>query len=390
MEADYSSALTLLLRYPSPHPHGPQSLVQDGLYLEQNLSPARGAFLISKYSGRPPELANVPLHQRARNLPGTKDQLRSHPRNLSEESSPGRSPGRSNQRSLEALFQDVSEGLQRRTETWGVAKAVRGAVTEAKRNMAHSEPGGIPALRPWSSSPRIGGPTPGLAKNSDPIDLVRKAALLEKRDWSLVDILGDALKALVVVKDNAEALDSNATEALNRAYERVQSAQTHLQSSAGKIIETTKENEPIQNRSEPNLAIVEKLDDKQDVEVTSAVSSKSVEPDSDPNPPSTSPASESDIIAPSKTHNATPRSATTRIATVRPSLAASEFSWMLGDHTHRSSFVSSASPPPDQSRQSESRTEPTRLFGDGQDESRKRSTDQDDGLDLSNFQSGRI
>ncbi|CAG8018657.1 unnamed protein product [Penicillium nalgiovense] len=53
--ADYTTALTLLLRYPSPQPHTSQTFVHDTLYLEQNPTADRGSFIISKYSGRPPD-----------------------------------------------------------------------------------------------------------------------------------------------------------------------------------------------------------------------------------------------------------------------------------------------------------------------------------------------
>ena len=69
----------------------------------------------------------------------------------------------------------------------------------------------------------------------------------------------------------------------------------------------------------------------------------------------------------------------------RRPLAQSEFSWMLGDNTHRSSFVSSASLPPDQSRRSESRSRQGSLFGDGRDEKREQSQKDEDSLSLNSF-----
>ena len=53
LEADYSSALTLLLRYPAPtDPHGPSGFVGDALYIRQNLTLDGGELIISRYSGR--------------------------------------------------------------------------------------------------------------------------------------------------------------------------------------------------------------------------------------------------------------------------------------------------------------------------------------------------
>ncbi|KAL1971089.1 hypothetical protein VTN77DRAFT_40 [Rasamsonia byssochlamydoides] len=373
LEADYSSALTLLLRYPSPHPHGPQTLVQDGLYLEQNLSPARGAFIISKYSGRPPELVKVPLHH-AKSLPGRKDRPRSYSRNLSEDSSPGRSPARSSHRSLEALFQDVSEGLQRRTEAWGVAKAVRGAVTEARRNMVYSDSGSPATSRPRYSSPRFGSPKPGPVKISDPVDLAKKATLLEKRDRRLAEMLKDALAELRLLKESAGDLDSKANEALNRAYEKVQFVQTSLDSpSTSMQAESTKDTESTDDQvlqqgeapfadsrtAKMTAAPLPMAEDRTTREYGVAVTSK---------PPTVAPVPHRPAA--------------------RPSLAESEFSWMLGDNTSRSSFISSASLPPDQSRHGDVRSKQSPLFGDGRDEGRKRSTGEDDGLALNSLCGG--
>ncbi|KAL1989302.1 hypothetical protein VTN96DRAFT_64 [Rasamsonia emersonii] len=377
LEADYSSALALLLRYPSPHPHGPQTLVQDGLYLEQNLSPARGAFLISKYSGRPPELAKVPF-QHAKSLPGRS-------RNASEDSSPGRSPARSNHKSLEALFQDVSEGLQRRTEAWGVAKAVRGAVTEARRNMIYSDSGSPATSRTRYSSPRFGSPKPAPVKVSDPVDLAKKAVLLEKRDKRLAEMLKDALSGLRLVKESAGNLDSKASEALNRAYERVQSVQTSLDSPpTSSPAESTKDTESIDGQTEV-LQQGERREEKQEVEAPLA-DSKATKMAAAPSPtPEDRTIREHGIAATSKPQTVVP---VPHRPAVRPSLAESEFSWMLGDNANRSSFISSASLPPDQSRHGDARSKQSPLFGDGRNESRKRSTGEDDGLALSSLRGG--
>ena len=388
LEVDYSSALTLLLRYPALQDHGPQTLVHDGLYLEQNLSPARGAFLVSKYSGRPPELARDPLLQPPRDPSPKKVDRRSHSRNLSGGSPSGQSPARVNQRTLESLFQDVSEGLQRRTEGWGVAKAVRGAVSEAKRNMANAEVGGIPS-RAWRGGPRFGTPRLGPSRTSDPVDLVQQVASLKKRDNSLAGLLSEAIQDLSIIKESTIDLSPEATEALERACDRIRNVQSELQGSNGpaktkSISITTSDEKVAPGKSE----ILEKEEEKE-----GAIQQKLTEtaPVNEEKPDTKAEVSNADTYFEPVASSASPNAAdplqsrsTPTILPRRP-LAQSEFSWMLGDNTHRSSFVSSASLPPDQSRRSESRSRQGSLFGDGRDEKREQSQRDEDSLSLNSF-----
>lgn len=77
---------------------------------------------------------------------------------------------------------------------------------------------------------------------------------------------------------------------------------------------------------------------------------------------------------------AQPAKPTPRRPATRPSLAESEFSWMLGDNRYRSSFVSSVSVPPEQSRQGDAKEKQNPLFGDGREEGRGKPAIEDDGL----------
>ncbi|PCH00598.1 Hypothetical protein PENO1_047200 [Penicillium occitanis (nom. inval.)] len=389
LEVDYSSALTLLLRYPALQDHGPQTLVHDGLYLEQNLSPARGAFLVSKYSGRPPELARDPVQQPPRDPSPKKVDRRSHSRNLSGGSSSGQSPARVNQRTLESLFQDVSEGLQRRTEGWGVAKAVRGAVSEAKRNMANAEVGGIPS-RAWRGGPRFGTPRLGPSRTSDPVDLVQQVASLKKRENRLAGLLSEAIQDLSIIKESTIDLSPEATDALERAFDRIQNVQTELQGSSGStrtkaISMTTSDEKVAPEKSE----ILEREEEKEETIQQNLTETAPVNEKEKAN--TTAEVSDADMDFEIVATSASPSTAdplqsrsTPTILPRRP-LAQSEFSWMLGDNTHRSSFVSSASLPPDQSRRSESRSRQGSLFGDGRDEKREQSQKDEDSLSLNSF-----
>ncbi|KAH8692892.1 putative TBC domain protein [Talaromyces proteolyticus] len=387
LESDYSSALTLLLRYPPLQDHGAESLVHDALFLEQNSNPARGAYLISKYSGRPPEAAKQPLHHRLKGSSANKrDRLQSDSRNGSEESSPGRSPGRNNQRSLETLFQDVSDGLQRRTENWGVAKAVRGAVTEARRNMVNIEPGNVPSLRPWYSSPRFGTPSLGPLRETDSANPITRTILPEKEDVDLAQLLKDSLDELSIVKEAVTTLEPRVADALRNAYEKIRTAQlkaralqTHAIAAPTKeadiVSEKTDAAQDDHEQKKENKSSLPKPYPKEAQSRTPTVEVPGLTKDSGIVATSSPPRK----VAPRPLRPAASASA------ARPPLADSEFSWMLGDNTHRSHFVSSASLPPDQRRHSESQSRQSPLFGEKRDQSQAGTAGEEDGLPLSSF-----
>ena len=146
VEANYSVALMLLLKYPSPEPpNGPYTFVDDAIYLRDNFSVAGGAKIISKYSRRTPPLLSgsrptTPLGQAV-----------SPRQKLARTKSPLPSPARflQQQGGIEALFQGATKGVFERGERLGINQAVRDAVGEVKKNMQ-----GIQASRANSTSRR--------------------------------------------------------------------------------------------------------------------------------------------------------------------------------------------------------------------------------------------
>ena len=130
MDADYSSALTLLLRYPVPSaPNGPVTLVQDAFYLRENLSVKGGKHIVLKYSGRSPT--------DSAGLGGPTSQRRSmHPSQYnSDELDRAKSPLRSPSQFLlewggiEGIFQEAvlapAKGVYKQSEKWGLNQALR-------------------------------------------------------------------------------------------------------------------------------------------------------------------------------------------------------------------------------------------------------------------------
>ncbi|KAL7269782.1 hypothetical protein RUND412_007539 [Rhizina undulata] len=121
MEADYSTALSIVLRYPSPGaPNLPATLVADAVYLRDHLSYAGGKHIITKYSHKAPAIPAL-----RPNTPG-----------IARGKSPLGSPTRFIQTAqLESIVQDVARNVLDRGEKWGVNRAVREAVGDIKKNV---------------------------------------------------------------------------------------------------------------------------------------------------------------------------------------------------------------------------------------------------------------
>ncbi|PYH40949.1 GTPase-activating protein GYP6 [Aspergillus saccharolyticus JOP 1030-1] len=385
LSADSSSALSILLRYPSPEPHSPVTFVYDGIYLEQNPTPERGLFIISKYSGRPPDLSRG-LGQPSVKPSKGKFRLRRASRDLSEVSSPSRSPARNSPKSLEALFQDVSEGIQRRTEAWGVAKAVRGAVSEAKRNMQSVQ------SEHYARGARYENQTQGLnppwdRSSEDTTKLKAKVEQLEGRNKELAKMLDHALKDIRIHMNKAEKVDDGDMDALKQALDRVQSIQSCLEDHSMPLSgadQSPSENSHADSETPPEASGATSDSAKianDGAERTSTFTHQTSTTAGSPRSP-IGMGNKGDRSAATSPQFPTPMPL--RHAP-RPSLADSEFSWMLGGKQHLSSFVSPASVLPEQTRHGEGRprVKPASLFGNGDEEHNKSIPElESDGLAL--------
>ncbi|KAI9041193.1 GTPase-activating protein GYP6 [Aspergillus affinis] len=373
LSADSSTAFTVLLRYPSPHPHEPQSFVRDAVYLEQNPTPDRGAFIISKYSGKPPDASKRLGQSHARSFSGIKSHLRGDLWDTSEGSSPSRSPARDSSKGLEALFQDVSEGIQRRTETWGVAKAVRGAVSEAKKNLQTIQAEHYSRQRYDDASVH----TPGGSYTHDSVAVVHlktKIDALEARNQMLAKTLSQALNDIRSRMMKAEGLDTATADTVKQALTKVQSVQTCLENPSSPLASGGRTpNAAADTDSDKISAVLQPGGGKPEDETRS---SNSQSPAVAAEPLAKSPTSPVGNNFKGRSRPHVSSSMPLRHAT-RPSLADSEFSWMLGGNRHLSSFVSPASVPPEQTRYGETKGKPNNLFGNGDDELRRTDADLD-------------
>jgi TBC1 domain family member 5 len=374
MDADYSSALTLLLRYPEPKaPHGPPTFVDDALYLQANLTRGAGSSLITKYSGKAPVIKHgeqpyIVNHVNSKERTASR---RARPsRSSKDHPSPGGSPARflQQQRGLENLFQDVSGGLQRRSEAWGIAKTVRGAVSEVKKN--------VQVLQSGSSSPR---PSMEITRDAahevihpalpDVKELAGRIKVLEDRNKALAKMLGNALENLR--SGNAsENSDTNKDSAkLLEAVARIQFVQVYLENSSIDIPPEETEDH-LEKASEHNPSESEKAS----IDSPSPKPTPSPAPSAQKREPPTRKARTEDLspaLQPSPFHHP------------RPALTQSSFSWMLGEDRRQSSFVTSSLLAPDERRNSDTKGRPAHLFGDNKGEEGKKDEDVgDDGFTL--------
>lgn len=123
VEADYSTALTLVLRYPSPNaPHLPATFVADAIHLRENLTIAGGRHIIMQYSNREPAAPKPPRQATIPKISRTKSPLGSPTRFI---------PGVQ----LDSVISDVARNVLDRGEKWGVNRAVGRAVVEVKKNV---------------------------------------------------------------------------------------------------------------------------------------------------------------------------------------------------------------------------------------------------------------
>ncbi|OAX81468.1 hypothetical protein ACJ72_04195 [Emergomyces africanus] len=375
LDADYSSALGLLLRYPTPSPHKPLTFVEDGLFLEKNPNCEGASLLILKYSGKAPDpnkLYKPPSQDvvlrfphRRKKKPASRDPSSAQ----SDIPSPSVSPARNHQRRLDSLIQDVSEGLHRRTEGWGVTKVVRGAMVEARRNIQNIQSSAsTPAPRRIDSPPNDS-PSPPLINFATVRGLNARLSTLERRNQALAAMLGDAINELRAQREDPNRPNA---KAMDLTLAKIQCVQGYLEDPTMPIPEERKSPKLVADRSRSSDPVFREPVAKA---TTALVGNENNTPNGQRRAENKS------------TLQSPPESRVAEVATVvkpvplrpapatRAPLAESPFSWMLGNNKERSGFVTSVSAPPEQSRSSGT------LFGDNRgDGQRNAAGDEEDGV----------
>jgi TBC1 domain family protein 5 len=223
IEANYSFALMLLLKYPAPDsPNGPQTFVDDAIYLRDNFSAAGGAKIISKYGEKAPPLAS------SDSRPSTPlGQALGHKRNISRTKSPLPSPARflQQQGGVEALFQGAAKGVFDRGERLGFNKAVRDAVGEVKKNMQ-----GLQTSRTNSTKRR---PSDGMRWSLDEGRSVPSSrasvSAINARNKQLARMLDQAMTDLRAVSVSEDEEKDKYIKAMDLAIAKVEFVKVYLE-----------------------------------------------------------------------------------------------------------------------------------------------------------------
>lgn len=236
IEADYNSALTLLLKYPIEDENKdfqPQSLALDALYLREHMDYHGGSYLVMKYTGKPllhnERPATPPALQRnITTITGPNAWKASKGASSLSPSRPARPP-----RAFESVLRSTAKNIYARSEELGIGKAVKGAVDEVHRRAQEIRDLQTPSP---PASVRYRGPR-GSSGSAASFARVRA---LEERSKQLAKLLEGAVTELwEYQKDAAERTDtprdpekapsySSSLEKLSIAIAKVQFVQVYL------------------------------------------------------------------------------------------------------------------------------------------------------------------
>ena len=369
LEADYSSALTLLLRYPvPPPPHAPITFVEDALYLKTHLNLQGGTHLISKYTGKSPtteKRSGRPALGRALHTPqGSIDSSRAR--------SPLRSPSQFliDSGGIESILQDAAKGAFKRGEKWG--SSLRGAIQQIQQG-SNSPHRALGAVR-WSLD--NGRP---ISRNGG--DLGARVNALEERNKSLAKMLQEAMEELSIqARGFEEKKAEEEASALTLTIAKLHFVHVYLENSTmplntdheergGNTDVDKSENTESETAASPALAEPSTSPDPSYVTHTAAHRDRPVSlPHVSVSPTRSKPVRRrpSSVVANKlAADNMPPQGSPFHLP--RPTLAESSFSWMLGKGEDRtkSSFVSASPFAPEQMRKnSPARAKSGFLFGD--------------------------
>jgi TBC1 domain family member 5 len=215
LEADYSTALQLLLKYSAPKgTHGPHTFVDDAVYLRDHLSPSGASTLIMKYTGKAPESPKVAQTLAAPSHTGLGIRQTSRP-----QKSP-LSPARfmQQQGAVEALFQGAARGVLERSERLGINQAVRDAMMEIRRNVNEAR-SSMKAGRDIFSEP---GPS-GTA--------MKAVAAMDRRNKQLAAMLDDTITTLRALSASNLEDKKQCVESMELAAAKAQFVKVYLEDS---------------------------------------------------------------------------------------------------------------------------------------------------------------
>ena len=271
VEADYNTAMTLLLKYPAEtqgDDFQPQSLVLDAMYLSEHMDYHGGSYLVSKYTGRPL------LHNER---PATPPALQRNITTFSvpvagKASSPTRSSNRSSKqpRNIESVLRSTAKNIYARGEELGIGKVVKSAVDEVHRKAQEIRDLQTPSP-PSTIRHRAGQGSRGSLGSIAPMARVRA---LEERSKQLSKLLEGAVTELWSyqkdVADNAVGIEGSEPpgkpnpdlEKLSIAIAKVQFVQVYLDDPSLPMPEDETSKEAKQGRFDQSVPIVQISDEK--------------------------------------------------------------------------------------------------------------------------------
>jgi TBC1 domain family protein 5 len=390
LDADYTAALSLLLHYSLPPSSGGSAgLVKDGVYLNANRSFEAGATLIRRYSNRTPEpktrlQPNWAKRGSANSAVKSRGGDRSQ-RQPAAASSPNRLSARflSQQKGLEALFQEVSGEVQRRTEGWSIARAVKGAVGEVRRNVQNLQPETRVLGTRDDQDDR-----PNRDREADTNSLhilTQRVQELEDRNKVLAKMLGTTLEALRVYKQNpTEGNSGTEEEIFNIILAKLQFVQVYL---ADPEIPIPAQRDHNDEKDEARTILPESAPSVTEEPSLAEEEQKPALTTPDGSKPAVQlqPAMPVQKTKLREKEKAIPRTDLPLRRQQRPSLADSSFSFMLGEGRHRLSFVSSASEPPEQRRGSDPKSKPKSAVAGEKEVAAQATESEEDGFTMSSL-----
>jgi TBC1 domain family protein 5 len=331
MDADYNTALTLLLRYPALEVgKSPQEFVTNAVYLRNNFNHAGASTLVKKYSGTPlPEPTETPTTTLQPSMPGS---LRMQ------------MPGRASS-NFEDILQGAAKGVLQRGEKWGINKAFRDAMDEVRKGVRE-----IQAVQTPQAPPRH---ARGLSRQSGTSDRSTNPSLqltvLEQRNTALSKMLKKAIDDLWTYHESAvegKASEEDSLKGLSMAIAKVQFVQVYLEDAS---VPLSAEEETTETSKED---VIEVTEVQPQIREPASAHTESKPAARDTEEPADTKATDEDartsLEVPAPKLKDTTSAKTTKTAdipldfhTPRPTLAQSSFSWMLGQspETSASSFA---------------------------------------------------
>jgi TBC1 domain family protein 5 len=289
----------------------------------------------------------------------------------------------SQQRGLEALFQEVYGEVQRRTEGWSIAKAVKGAVGEVKRNVQNQQQ---EASGPSTRKDLIARHQE--SDTSDHRNLTHRIQELQERSKVLAKMLGTALESLRQVKEcsiNDKA--SNNDESFNIIMAKLQFVQMYLAEPEIPVPAEVPQGVGSDGKEQAKKTATGEIppvtgERSWNDELRSAARATGEELGPTVQSPEVMLAQKTNPNLESKVMRHTGLPPTRQ---QRPSLAESSFSFMVGEGHHGSGFVSSASAPPEERRGRDPKSKPKQAVVGERDIVSKEPESEDDGFTMSSL-----